>query len=190
MEQGRLHGISDSPLSERGRREAELAAAWLAGRPFDAFYISPLGRARQTAAIISPKVGLEPIPLEGLRELNFGWLEGRYIFRSEANGRLRRALRSVWVELMFNLTGESRPRFAQRVRAAIDWIVAQHPQGRVLVVTHMAVHSNLLAQLLDGTPAAWGRYDSWAPCGITEVEVEPDGKARLIALNQRDHLEE
>lgn len=188
MEQGRLHGISDSPLSERGRREAQLAAAWLAGRPFDAFYTSPLGRARQTAEIISRAVGLQPLPLEGLRELHFGWLEGGHIFHPDVNGRLRRLLRSVWVEVMLNLTGESRPRFARRIRKALDWIVAQHPQGRVLVVTHTAVHSNLLAQLLDGTPAAWGRYNGWVPCGITEIEVEPDGKARLIALNQRDHL--
>ncbi len=188
MEQGRLHGVSDSPLSERGRQEAQLAAARLAGQSFDAFYTSPLGRARQTAEIIGRAVGLEPIPLEGLHELNFGWLEGGYIFRRGESKGLRRLLRSAWVEWMVNLTGEPRLRFARRIRAAVDWIVAQHPQGRVLVVTHTAVHGLLLALLLDGNPAAWGRYDGWAPCGITEIEVAPSGKARLISLNEQDHL--
>lgn len=188
MEQGRLHGISDSPLSERGRQEAQLAAARLAGQPFDAFYTSPLGRARQTAEIIGRAVGLDPIPLEGLRELNFGWLEGGYIFRRGEGGRLWRLLRGAWVEVVLNLTGEPRLHFARRIRAAVDWIIAQHPQGRVLVVTHTAVHSLLLALLLDANPAAWGRYDGWAPCGITEIEVAPSGTARLISLNQHDHL--
>jgi broad specificity phosphatase PhoE len=76
IEQGRLHGVSDAPLSLRGQQEARLAAQALADRHFDAFYTSPLGRARETAAIIGQAIGLEPIPLDGLREMDFGWLEG------------------------------------------------------------------------------------------------------------------
>jgi broad specificity phosphatase PhoE len=41
IEQGRLHGILDAPLSARGRQEANLAAAALAKQHFDAFYTSP-----------------------------------------------------------------------------------------------------------------------------------------------------
>jgi broad specificity phosphatase PhoE len=39
-----------------------------------------LGRARETASIIGQIIGLEPVPLEDLREMNFGWLEGGRLF--------------------------------------------------------------------------------------------------------------
>src|SRR5436305_2921530 len=40
-------------LSERGRRQAEATARFLAGRPISAIYTSPLLRARQTAVILA-----------------------------------------------------------------------------------------------------------------------------------------
>jgi broad specificity phosphatase PhoE len=53
--QGRYHGTLDSPLTRRGRKQAEdvgrLLSAILKGRNV-AFYISPLGRTRETAEII------------------------------------------------------------------------------------------------------------------------------------------
>jgi len=76
MERGRLHGRLDSPLSPTGRRHAELAAARLRGEQFQALYSSPLGRAMETAAILGRAVGLTPQPVDGLAELDFGWLEG------------------------------------------------------------------------------------------------------------------
>jgi broad specificity phosphatase PhoE len=76
IELGRLHGTLDAPLSTRGRQEASLAATALAKQHFDALYTSPLGRARETAAIIGQATGLEPVLMEGLREMNLGWMEG------------------------------------------------------------------------------------------------------------------
>ncbi len=40
-------------LSDVGRRQAKLLSGFLAGRPIDTIYCSPLLRARQTAAIVS-----------------------------------------------------------------------------------------------------------------------------------------
>lgn len=45
-------GISDGPLSERGRAQAHAIGRRLADVPFDAAYTSPLDRATETAAII------------------------------------------------------------------------------------------------------------------------------------------
>ena len=188
MERGRLHGISDSPLSERGLQEAHRVAKRLAGKPFDAFYTSPLGRARQTAEIIGEAIGLEPVPLEGLRELDFGWMEGGPTFDFSKDAPLKRVLRSAWIESLVRLTGEPRPRFIRRVAETVKQIVERHPEGRVLIVTHSAVHSNLLGYFLHGDPSAWVKYDGWAPCAITELEVTPTGEARLISLNEREHL--
>jgi broad specificity phosphatase PhoE len=50
----------DSPLSETGRRQAQLVAARLSKLPFEALIASPLRRAKETAEIIAQAVGKEP----------------------------------------------------------------------------------------------------------------------------------
>jgi probable phosphoglycerate mutase len=190
IEQGLLHGVSDSPLSLRGRQEAELAAWALTSQRFDAFYTSPLGRARATADIIGQAIGMEPVPLDGLREMNFGWMEGGRLFDLSEDTPLQRTLRSAWISLIVGLTGEPRRRFSERVASTVREIARQHPNQRVLAVIHMAVRSNLLAQLVDHDPSAWDRYDGWPAGAFTEIEVDPTGNGRLIRLNIDDHLEE
>ena len=188
IEQGRLHGIKDAPLSARGLEEAKLAGKALLNRHFDAFYSSPLGRARETAAIIGQTIQLDPIPLDGLREMNFGWLEGGHLFNFSKDSPLKRALRSSWISSIAQLTGEPRNRFGNRVTSTALEIAQKHPGQKVLAVIHMAVRSNMLARLVDQNPDAWVRYDGWPAGGITEIEISPDGKARIIALNSSDHL--
>jgi probable phosphoglycerate mutase len=52
--EGRFQGILDSPLTDRGIAQAEACGRRLAkvGGTVDAFHASPLGRTRQTAAIL------------------------------------------------------------------------------------------------------------------------------------------
>jgi broad specificity phosphatase PhoE len=188
IEQGRLHGVSDAPLSLRGQQEAKLAAQALASQHFDAFYTSPLGRARETAAIIGQTIGLEPIPLDGLREMDFGWMEGGRLFNFAKDTSLKRALRSTWIHLIVQLSGEPRASFGTRVAGAAREIAKRHPNQRVLAVIHMAVRSNMLACLVDGDPAAWARYNGWPAGAFTEIELNSDGKTKIIRLNDSDHL--
>jgi len=189
IERGLLHGVSDSPLSERGRREAQLAARALVGQHFDAFYTSPLGRAVETARILAPSVSLAPEPLEGLREMDFGWLEGTRLFNFSKDSPRVRALRSAWISLVVGLSGESRRVFGDRVAAAAREMARRHPDQRVLAVIHMAVRSNILAQLVDGDPRAWVRYDGWPACAFTEVEIPAEGRAHILHLKVDQHLE-
>jgi broad specificity phosphatase PhoE len=188
IEQGRLHGRLDAPLSPRGRQEAGLVAEALANQRFDAFYTSPLGRARETAAIISQAIGLEAMPMDDLREMDFGWLEGGRLFNFADDTPLKRKLRSSWITLAVRLSGEPRARFSARVAGAAREIARRHPGQRVLVLIHMAVRSNMLASLVDGDPEVWTRYDGWPACALTEFELDPDGKARMIYLNNDGHL--
>ena len=65
------HGDPDyarDALTERGKREAELLAERAAGMHIDAFYVSPLGRARETAEATLRRLGAEAETLEWLRE--------------------------------------------------------------------------------------------------------------------------
>ena len=63
--QANLDGIiqgDDDPLTDLGRRQADLAGRHLATtREIDYLYASPLARARETAVIIGRHLGLSPV---------------------------------------------------------------------------------------------------------------------------------
>jgi len=74
--EGRFGGHTDTPLSPRGRRQAEATAQALASEKFDAIYSSDLPRAIETA---NPLARLTGAPLEttdALRERSVGVMEG------------------------------------------------------------------------------------------------------------------
>jgi broad specificity phosphatase PhoE len=59
-------------LTERGRAQAEAAAAGLAGSGITRLWTSPMRRAGETAAAIGAALGLEPVRLDHVRELSSG----------------------------------------------------------------------------------------------------------------------
>ena len=67
-------GGFDSPLTEKGRRDALMTRRLLEGIHFDAVYSSPLSRALDTARIALP--GVEPEIRQELEELRNGSLAG------------------------------------------------------------------------------------------------------------------
>lgn len=70
---GNLPGIH---LNEEGREQAQKAADYLNNFPIKAIYSSPIERAQETAQIIGRKSGLEVNPVDFLREIHFGNLQG------------------------------------------------------------------------------------------------------------------
>ncbi len=117
---GRLQGHTDRPLSDYGREQARRLAEELAGEEFDAIYASDLTRARETAEIVGEALHLPVIVDPDLREKNWGNWEG--LTSTE--------------RLEVELVGESTEQHRRRILAALGRIAAQHPYGRVLVVTH------------------------------------------------------
>ncbi len=194
-ERGRLHGRLDSPLSAAGRRHAEQAAERLRGEHFVALFTSPLGRARQTAAILGEAVGLTPQPLDGLAELDFGWLEGAPSFLWRDDGAAAPLLRPIWAVVRM-LSAERPARFRGRVAQALEEMTASHPSGRLLVVGHYAVFSRLLGVMMDAPGSDWRRYGPWTACAISEVRrSSPSGDGRspgweIVLLNDEAHLRE
>lgn len=70
-------GWSDSALSERGREQVQRLAGRLVSLRPTALYSSTLGRAMSTAQVIADATGLEIVPMDDLREMNYGRWEGR-----------------------------------------------------------------------------------------------------------------
>jgi len=74
--EGRCYGSLDVPLSAAGLRRAAAVGETLRSHEIEAVYSSPLQRAFDTARAVASAHGLEPIPRDALRELDFGELEG------------------------------------------------------------------------------------------------------------------
>ena len=76
---GKMQGWCDSPLSEKGLRDANDAKLALKDIPIDRIYTSTSERCVDTALIIR---GDRDIPIffeKGLKEINFGLYEGATI---------------------------------------------------------------------------------------------------------------
>lgn len=73
---GIAQGWRDSELSPRGKAQVERAAERVRELAPDVLFCSTLPRAVTTARVIGNRIGLEPIQLEDLREINCGEWEG------------------------------------------------------------------------------------------------------------------
>tara|TARA_R110000868_G_scaffold373543_1_gene637672 strand:- start:48097 stop:48687 length:591 start_codon:yes stop_codon:yes gene_type:complete len=72
---GIIAGSTEPPLNDTGREQARAIAPLMALGKWQALYVSPQDRARQTADLVMP--GYDPHILDGLRERHWGDLEGR-----------------------------------------------------------------------------------------------------------------
>ncbi len=187
-ERGLLHGRLDSPLSATGKRHADLTARRLQGGHFDALYSSPQGRAMETAAIMGQAIGLIPQPVEGLREGDFGWVEGWPVAKMDAHSPEPKILKQ-FVMWLWRTTAEHPDHVSRRLLAAVNRLIVQHPQGRLLVVTHFFALSIFMAYLVKREPDSWQNYSHWTACGISEFHLV-DGRWQIIYLNDDQHLQE
>jgi broad specificity phosphatase PhoE len=131
----RFQGHSDRPLTARGRLQAEALAAELAEiATLAAIYSSPLRRALDTAAAVGAVTGLEPVALEGLREVDVGSWAG--LSRSEVARRFPIELRR-WLDGGEGWQdGESYEEMSSRVLSTLFSLAEAHPGEEVLVVSH------------------------------------------------------
>jgi broad specificity phosphatase PhoE len=130
----RFQGHSDRPLTERGREQAHALANLVGSEKIDAVYTSPLSRARETAEIVAARAGLEAVALPELREVDTGSWSG--LSRADVEARFPegftrwRSGGSGWED------GESYEEMAERVIGALRKIAEDHPDGRVLLISH------------------------------------------------------
>ena len=79
-------GQGDPALSDRGRAQAEVVDARLAGEEIEAIYVTTLVRTVQTAAPLARMTGLEPRVEGDLREVHLGEWEGGLFRQKVAEG--------------------------------------------------------------------------------------------------------
>jgi probable phosphoglycerate mutase len=150
----RIQGQGDSALTASGRAQAEAIARRLAAEPaFDLIVSSDLGRAHDTARAIARATGHAIVLDARLRERHFGVGEG--LTYDEVGRRFPGAFRSDGaIDPDYAIPGgESRRQFHERVARAFESLAADHPDARVIVVTHGGVLATLYRHV-HGIPLA------------------------------------
>jgi alpha-ribazole phosphatase len=176
---GRCYGSLDIGLSTAGREHARRLGSRLAQLEYEAVYSSPRLRARETADAIASVRGLAPVVDEGLRELDFGELEGRtYDEIASSEPALYRAWMTTPTLVRFP-GGESFADLKARSLAALERIRRLHESA--IVVTHGGVLRAGVAAWLSMPDEAIFRLDQ-RYCGVTIVDWL-DGEPLVRLLN-------
>lgn len=184
-----IQGWDREPLNARGRWQAERTGERLAGAGIAALYASPLDRARETATIIGPALGLTPALMPGLREMNTGRVSG--LHGSQFILRYPR-LWWAWVRDDSRLTfpgGDTLASFYLRAYVAIGELVARHPGQAIVAVAHGGSIAGYLSHQLDGRGSNRAAL-RLRNCAICRVEWAGDGQPQLASFNDTAHLQQ
>jgi probable phosphoglycerate mutase len=184
---GKQQGHLDSPLTELGRRQAEVMAAGLKTHQIDCFYASDLGRAVQTADIISREIGLPYTTDSRLRERHLGVMQG-LTMEEFARKYPEEAVLYHDTDPDYRIPeGESiRDRYRRHV-AGLEDLAARHPGKTVLVVAHGGVLISFLHKALD-LPLSVRRRAAILNAAINVFIITDNSQWRLETWGETAHL--
>jgi broad specificity phosphatase PhoE len=183
--QGRTVNLGLAPV---GKRQAELAADFLATAPLQAIYASPLKRAIETAQPLAAKHSLQIGTREELMEVDVGRWESR-----------------SWVEIMQTepeayrafqrdpgthgyAGGENLLNVQERAAPVIEELLAKHVGQSIAIVGHNVVNRTFIARIL-GLPLIEAKALIQENGCINLIKYQ-SGEATLHTLNATFHLYE
>ena len=179
----RIHGQTDSELSELGIKQAHKLARRLTHESFDGVYSSDLQRARITAEIALPKADIQFD--KRLREIHFGILEDKTWHTLSDEEQIMTRARREYLDDYRLPGGETNA----DVRTRIGSFVRDLPNGKYAVFCHGGVVRNTLLWVMHQTMP---RFNDWwlssDNTSITVVSRSPD-KVRIQRVNDTAHLE-
>ncbi len=155
--EGRIQGILDSPLTNRGQTQAQVNAHLLKSLGVTDLLASPLGRARHTASIMAECLGAEQSFDDRLKERDCGAWGGLTWEQAQGGYPEIWQARSEHPYRFSPPGGESLVKVEPRVRALLEdvdeMLQELMPEGRRLgLVTHGITLRVLLKCLLDLKP--------------------------------------
>lgn len=177
-----IQGWCDAPLTQKGIAQARAArkkmenmnlrnAGLNAGsgstsRAGVSYYCSPLGRAQQTMKEITDQ---DYTIDEGLKEMNFGRLEGENCSILPAGDHKR------FMTVFEQFEGDTPEAVHQRMYEALSNIMEEDPSNTVIAVSHGIAIVEFLIHHAGLNPEDF----SWQNCAIHKIEYE-DGKFKFI----------
>ncbi len=198
--------VVDPPLTELGELQAERTGEVLAGDVYDEIIVSPLRRARQTAAPLLRRLGRDEVIesfLEEIREPDWHGSPAEIMRVAYAEERSR-AAEDRWNGVQGG--GEPPREFVERVREGATAYWAERgmyrskqtlpvwhlddPDRRIVIVAHSGTNGVLLCQLLglDPVPWEWDRFVTMHS-SITRLTSWEMGDGHTFALSRLSDVE-
>lgn len=186
-------GDVDSPLTESGIANAVELGKVLSGVSIDRIYVSPLGRAKQTAELIRGSRPIELIEEPGLREMGYGDWDG--LPHSLLEAYTGNTVGAFFDALIYNTHPdspfvakgwESFPHLAERTQETVRRLLRENEGRTIVLVTH-GVISQLLLTLFQGHEASrMTEMPVVQPASLTELCCE-NGVCRIVRLSDTSH---
>lgn len=199
--------VDNPPLTERGHRQARAMSEMLASEHFDEVHVSPLLRARQTAAPLFGALRRAEVVTHWLEEIRNPIWHGTPQEKADLAYQQERARPSHerWEGIE---GGESVRDFVARIREACGLFLAERgveqvagplpvwrvadPDRRIAFVAHAGTNSCIVSQLLGLEPVPW-EWDRFVigHASITRLESFALGDGHsfgLTRLSDTEHL--
>jgi probable phosphoglycerate mutase len=182
---GRAPGLH---LAERGTAQAEAVAqriGELVKKPV-ALYVSPLERARETAAPIARSLGLRAVAERGLLECDFGTWTGKKL------GLLRR--KAEWSAVQHSPStfrfpeGESFSEMQQRIWSTLEKLAKRHRNRTIVVVSH-ADPIKAAVTYAQGVPLDLFQRTVISTCSVSAIAFT-NSTPVVLAVNSTQSLRE
>ncbi|MEM8543705.1 MAG: histidine phosphatase family protein [Cyanobacteria bacterium P01_H01_bin.119] len=180
---------NDPGLTPEGNKMAIAFADAYAHLPWQAAYVSPLRRARETAMPFCRRAGLEMTLQNGLREVMYGQWEGlppAVVDKKFHDDYLSWLTDPAWSA---PTGGERAVDIAQRASQVLDKIEHTHPSGNVLLVSHKATIRIMLSLLLGIDVGRYRDRMEMPVAAVSIVELASRGP-RFHRIADRSHLSE
>lgn len=185
--QKRLQGWKDSPLSDLGKEHSRQMGEALNGMSFSPVWVSPLGRAIQTAEIIQDHVGFEFETNNDLREVSFGDWETYTLSEIEEQypGQWDERQNNKWTFIPPG--GESNRNAEDRAVRMAERIKQCEPGTQALIIAHFAINRLVLSQFMDIETEDLMRMN--VPHGII-YRLQKNGGDWQVSWQMADKLDE
>jgi broad specificity phosphatase PhoE len=160
----------EGSLTALGRRQARWTARRLAKFPIGALYYSDLRRAAETAQIIAE--ALPGVPVRAARVLRE--------CMPAVSADMAEYFADVPADEMAAGTAQAEAAFARFFKPS-------RAERHEVLVAHGNLIRYLVLRALDAPGELWMHMDIYQ-CGISIVQIAPDGQTQLIAHNDTGHI--
>lgn len=185
-----FNGRENVPLSENGKRQAELLGSFFKNKKIDKIYTSLLDRTIQTASLALPGLENTFVNKGNLNEIDGGEWEGRAY--DEIYAKWGEEFRK-WRETPHKSqppNGENLYDVQKRAISSLEEIVSENPMNStVAVFSHGAVIKTIIAYVRGLSLEKTNEIAWYENSSVTELLYE-DGIFNLGFYNKQDHLPE
>jgi len=178
----RYNGHADVPLSERGLAQYNHMKERLSGEGIKVCYSSDLTRCAAGAAIIGSYLGMKPVLLRNLRELDIGIWEGKTWEEIQADYPKEWKARLADIVNYRVPGGENLNDLRNRIIPVIGEIARSHRGENVLVIAHGGANRVILLDAI-GAPLSSLFNIEQDYCCLNIIEYYVDGKSVVRLLN-------